>query len=734
MEIKGQITEIIYSNEINGYMVAEVKTEDEVVVITGYLPFVENGDSLKLVGNYVTHPDYGRQFKVETFEKQMPETLEALELYLAGGIITGVGPATAKKIVDRFKDETIAVLRFEPEKLSRIKGINIEKASKISQEFNEKWDLWQIVGFLEKFGISAQNSKKVYQSFGKDAIAEIEENPYMLLDITYGVDFKKIDKMALDLGIPVNSEQRITSGIKYGLALASQNGNTCVEKNNLIEYIINLLDVATEDVEDALINLKAQSKIFIEESGTTTWIYLDTFYVCEKNISDKIWALNESKNIKKIKNFDEKFHIEEEKSDIILSEKQKEAIKAVNNNNVCVITGGPGTGKTTIIKFIIDLYKTEGKKVVLCAPTGRAAKRMSEATGEEATTIHRLLEIGKMEETLGFERIEYQITPIDADIIIVDEMSMVDTFLMHYILKGIYLGTKLILVGDINQLSSVGPGNVLKDIINSGSVETIELNEVFRQAAKSQIITNAHKVNDGESFITDIKERDEEKLQDFFYINETSQDKMLQDVISLCSGRLEKYGNYDFFKNIQVLTPTKKGPLGTKELNIALQKTLNHNTKVSKKMGGRTFLIGDRVMQVKNNYDIYWIKNNNEDGTGIFNGELGTITNINEETKQIEICYDDEKTAWYEFSELEQIEHSYSITIHKSQGSEFDVVIMCLPQAAPMLLTRNLLYTGLTRAKELLIVLGTRNVVNFMVQNTETKKRNTGLERRLSSK
>lgn len=733
MEIKGQITEIIYSNEINGYMVAEVKTEDEMVVITGYLPFVENGDSLKLVGSYVTHPDYGRQFKVETFEKQMPETLEALELYLAGGIITGVGPATAKKIVDRFKEETIAVLRFEPEKLSRIKGINIEKASKISQEFNEKWDLWQIVGFLEKFGISAQNSKKVYQSFGKDAIAEIEENPYMLLDITYGVDFKKIDKMALDLGTPLNSEQRITSGIKYGLALASQNGNTCVEKNNLIEYIINLLDVTTEDVEDALINLKAQSKIFIEETGTTTWVYLDTFYVCEKNISDKIWALSESKNIKKIKNFSEKFHVEEERADIILSEKQKEAIKAVNNNNVCVITGGPGTGKTTIIKFIIDLYKNEGKKVVLCAPTGRAAKRMSEATGEEATTIHRLLEIGKMEETFGFERIEYQITPIDADVIIVDEMSMVDTFLMHYILKGIYLGTKLILVGDINQLPSVGPGNVLKDIINSGSVETIELNEVFRQAAKSQIITNAHKVNDGDSFITDTKEIDEDKIQDFFYINEISQDKMLQDVISLCSGRLEKYGNYDFFKNIQVITPTKKGPLGTKELNIALQKTLNHNTKVFKKIGGRTFLIGDRVMQVKNNYDIYWIKNNNEDGTGIFNGELGTITNINEETKQIEICYDDEKTAWYDFSELEQIEHSYSITIHKSQGSEFDVVIMCLPQAAPMLLTRNLLYTGLTRAKELLIVLGTSNVVNFMVQNTETKKRNTGLERRLSS-
>lgn len=732
MEIKGQIIDIIYSNEINGYMVAEFKTEDDTIVITGCLPFIENGDSLKVFGKYVTHPDYGEQFRVETFEKIMPETEEALERYLAGGIITGVGPATAKKIVDRFKEETLHVLRFEPEKLSRIKGINIEKATKISEEFNEKWDLWQIVGFLERFGISAQNSKKVYQKFGKDAIVEIEENPYMLLDITYGVDFKKIDKMALDLGIKVNSSQRIESAIKYGLAISSQNGNTCVEKENLIEFIVNLLDVGREDIEDSLINLKAQAKIFIEENNTGTWVYLDTFYVCEKNIADKLILLNESKNIKEIKDFDMKFKCEEEKADILLSDKQKEAIRAVNNNNVCIITGGPGTGKTTIIKFIIEMFKEEGRKVSLCAPTGRAAKRMSEATGEDALTIHRLLEIGKMEETLNFERLEHPITPVDADVIIIDEMSMVDVFLMNYLLKGIYIGTKLILVGDINQLPSVGPGNILKDIINSGVIETIELNQVFRQAAKSKIITNAHKVNNGETFISSIKETEEDKLQDFFYIQETSQEKMLQDVISLCSGRLEKYGNYDFFKNIQVLTPTKKGKLGTKELNIALQKALNHNTKISKKVGDRTFLIGDRVMQIKNNYDIYWIKNNNEDGTGIFNGELGTITKINEETKQIEVCFDDEKNAWYEFSELDQIEHSYSITIHKSQGSEFDVVIMCLPQAAPMLLTRNLLYTGITRAKELLIVLGTNNVINFMIQNTETKKRNTGLEGKLA--
>lgn len=738
MEIKGQITDIIYENETNGYMIAEFKTKDEETVITGYLPFINNGDSLKLTGKFVTHQEYGRQFKIETFEKIMPETLEALERYLAGGIITGIGPATAKKIIEKFGEETIHVLRFEPDKISTVKGINNAKAIKISEEFNEKWGLWEIVGFLEKFGISASNSKKVYEAFGKDAITEIEANPYMLLEITYGVDFKKIDKMALDLGIAGNDEKRIESAIRYSLALASNNGNTCVEKQNLITYVQELLKVKPQDIENCMINLKVREKIEIENIEDIEWIYLKSFYVCEKNITEKLMTLKYAKNVKKIKDFDKKFKQEEKNTDITLSEKQKEAIKVVNSNNVCVITGGPGTGKTTIIKFIIELYKNEGKKVVLCAPTGRAAKRMSEATGEDATTIHRLLALGKMEETLGMEKVDYQISPIDADIIIVDEMSMVDVFLMNYILKGLYIGTKLVLVGDINQLPSVGPGNVLKDIINSGTIETIELNEIFRQAAQSQIITNAHKVNNGESFLSLQKEELKGKIQDFFYINETSTEKMLEDVISLCSGRLKKYGNYDFFRDIQVLTSTKKGKIGTKELNKELQNALNpqnvknnEHTASQKKHGDRTFLVGDRVMQVKNNYDIYWEKNHKENGTGIFNGELGTIKKIDDITKQMEIFFDDEKTAWYEYGDLEQLEHSYSITIHKSQGSEFDVVILCLPPTAPMLLTRNLLYTGITRAKKLLIILGTRNTIEYMIQNTETKKRNTGLEYKL---
>ena len=668
MEIKGQISEIIYQNEINSYTIAEFETDEELTVVVGYLPFINKGDSLKLVGSFVNHPDYGRQFKFQTFEKIMPETLDALEKYLGGGIIKGVGPATAKRIVERFGKDTINVLKFEPYKLGDVKGITSSRALEIAEEFNEKWDLWQIVGFLEKYGITGANSKKVYECLGKDAIEKIEENPYILLDITYGVDFKKIDSMAMKMGLDIDNPKRIESAIKYSLILASHNGNSCAIYENLVKFVSDLLGVNEEQIEEEIINLKAKEDIYLEERDEKEWVYLNSFYLAEKNIADKLMALNESKNIKKIKNFKVELEIAENKQDIILSKEQKEAVKAVNDNNVCIITGGPGTGKTTIIKTIIDIYKDKKKKVVLCAPTGRAAKRMQEQSGNEATTIHRLLEIRKLDESQDYLSIDYPITPIDADVVIIDEMSMVDMFLMNHILKAIYLGTKLILVGDINQLPSVGPGNVLEDIIDSEKITTIELNKIFRQAAKSKIITNAHRVNNGENFLN--VEEDEEKLSDFFFINEPSQEKMREDVISLCTGRLKSYGDYDFFKNIQVLTPTKKGMLGTKELNISLQNVLNPEKGEEKKHGDRVFRPGDRVMQIKNNYDIYWereVDDKIEAGSGIFNGELGVIKQIDENEKQIEVCFDDEKFAWYDYSNLDELEHSYSITIHKSQ-------------------------------------------------------------------
>ena len=625
------------------------------------------------------------------------------------------------------------VLRGEPHRLCQIKGITYERAEDIVNEFNEKWELWQIVGFLEKFGISTSNCKKVYTELGANAVNEIKQNPYVLVDITYGVDFKKIDKMALDIGMDINSGKRIESAIKYALNLSGNNGHTCTLKQNLITFVAELLNVQAENVEEGIINLKAKKDIVEETQEDKTWLYLYPTYVAEENIAEKLLRLQKAKNIKKIKNIKAEILKQEKAIDIILSEEQKEAIELVNNNNVCVITGGPGTGKTTIIKSIIDIYKLQKKKAVLCAPTGRAAKRMQETTGEEAKTIHRLLEIGKLEEDRN--AVEYEVAPIDADIIIIDEMSMVDLYIMNYLMKAIYLGTKLILVGDENQLPSVGPGAILKDIIESEQIPVVRLQKIFRQAAKSKIVVNAHNVNNGISFTIKDKEKQEGEKDDFFYINDGVQERILANVISLSTGRLQKYGNYDFFENIQILTPTKKGMLGTRELNKQLQKALNpeNEYKNEKTYGETIFREGDRVMQIKNNYDIYWEKQKDkyESGVGVFNGEIGKIVKIDNTEKSVKIEFDDEKEAWYGFTELDQIEHAYGITIHKSQGSEFDVVIIVVPKAYQMLLTRNLLYTALTRAKKLLVVIGGKDTIDFMVENTDTKKRNTGLEYKL---
>ena len=734
-EIEGILTEIIYQNEVNSYVVGVFETEEEQFTVVGYLPFIKKGDTLKIVGKFVEHKDYGEQFKIETFEKLMPQTLGALEAYLANGSIKGVGPATASKIVNKFGEDTIHVLKYEPQKLAQIKGITKTKAVEISESFIENWEVWQIVGFLERFGMGAESAKKVYDLLGINAIAEIEANPYILIDISRGVDFKQIDQMAIELGVEKENQKRVKSGIKYALIKITYNGHCCTLKENLKEYVKNLLNVNDAVIEDGIINLKVNNEIVVEDRDGEEWIYLYSFYNAENQIAQNILGLDRYKNVKKVSNIEKELKLVEERTDILLSEKQKEAIRAINDNNVTIITGGPGTGKTTIIKSIIEIYKQKKYKIVLCAPTGRAAKRMTETTGEEASTLHRLLEIGKVDEESLFKKDnEYQGAPIDGDIIIVDEVSMVDMFIMSYLLDCIYKGTKLILVGDCDQLPSVGPGSVLKDLISSEKITTVHLDKIFRQAAKSKIIVNAHRVNNGKKFISkEDPEMEEDSKQDFFFIKENNQEKVLEQVLSLCNGRLKKFGDYDFFESIQVLSPTKKGLLGTKEMNKALQEELNPHREgeAEKNSMGAIFRIGDRVMQIKNNYDIYWEKKENgevEVGNGVFNGETGTILNINEKEKNICVKFDDEKLVWYEFNDLEQLEHSYCITIHKAQGSEFDVVIMIVPQAAPMLLTRNLLYTGLTRAKKLLIVIGNERVIDYMINNVDSKKRNTGLE------
>ena len=738
MEIKGEIKEFIFQNEINSYTIAVFQTETEETTVVGYLPFITIGDSLKLEGKFVEHQEYGRQFKIDTFEKIMPETLDSLERYLGNGTIKGVGPATARRIVEYFQDETLYVLKFEPNKLAKVRGISENKAIEISTQFNENWELWQIVGYLEKFGIGVQNAKNVYKALGINAIEEIEANPYVLIDVANNVDFKIIDKMALEMGIERNNSQRVRSGIKYALIRATYNGHCAVLIENLYEFVINLLDINKEDVDTAIINMKAKQEIYVEERDNQTWVYLYYIYCVEENVASKLLILDKAKNIKKISHLSKEIKEIEKRTEMFLSEKQKEAIEAVNDNNVCIITGGPGTGKTTIIKTIIELYKKHKKKAVLCAPTGRAAKRMTETTGEDAKTLHRLLEIGKIEEEGNYENIDYEIAPLDADVVIVDEMSMVDVFLMNYLVKALYQGTKLILVGDADQLPSVGPGNVLEDLINSKKITTITLNKIFRQAAKSKIILNSHRINSGQIFIKK-EEADDELKEDFYFIKETNQDKILEQVISLCNGRLKKIGDYDFFKNIQVITPTKKGTLGTKDLNRALQEKMNPASEMKKEKNvlGRIFRVGDKVMQVKNNYDIFWEKDdihiNNENGTGVFNGELGIIEKIDDVEKQIKVHFDDDKIVWYQYSELDQLEHAYAITVHKAQGSEFDVVIIPISPSAPMLLTRNLLYTGMTRAKKMLIIVGYPSVIEFMIKNTDCKKRNTGLEYRIKN-
>lgn len=735
MELKGEIVDIIYKNEVNSYVVANLETETEVFTVVGYLPFVNVGDNLKLEGKFITHQEYGRQFKIETFEKIMPQTLDALERYLSNGSIKGIGPVTAHKIIKEFGEETVHIFKFEPQKLSKIKGISSAKAIEIAESFNENFELWQLVGFLDRFKIPVSAAQGIYKKLGENTIGKIQENPYILVDLVRGVDFKQVDKMALDLGMEYTNKERIANGIKYSLEIVTTNGHTCVQKQNLIIFVKELLNISEDLIESEFINLRALDKVIIEKRDDEEWVYLYDFYKAEENIAERLITLNNAKNIKHISKLNKELKLLEEKQDIILSEKQIEAIKEINENNVCIITGGPGTGKTTIIKTVLDLYKNKAKKVVLAAPTGRAAKRMEEATGQEAKTLHRLLEIGKMKEENWIKQsVEYDVAPIDADVIIVDEVSMVDIFLMNYLVKAIYLGTKLVLVGDIDQLPSVGPGSVLKSLINSEKFVTVYLDKIFRQAAKSKIILNAHNVNKGERFIS--KDLNNEDLkQDFFFINEYNQEKILSNILTLSKDRLKNYGDYEFFKNIQVITPSKKGLIGTRELNRYLQQELNPKTekKKEKAFGNIIFRQGDRIMQIKNNYDIYWEKHKEqfEYGSGIFNGEFGTIVDFNEEEKQIQVLYDDDKNVWYSYQDIDQIEHAYAITVHKSQGSEFDVVILPITASAPMLLTRNLLYTAITRARKLLIVISSQNIIDKMIQNYDSKKRNTGLEYKL---
>jgi exodeoxyribonuclease V alpha subunit len=729
--IEGTIEEIIYSNEINGYTVCDIMHEQNEITAVGYMPFINVGETLKLTGKWVTHVEYGEQFKVEAYEKLMPKTLDGIEKYLASGIIKGVGPITANRIIELFAEDTIDVIQNHPEKLTEIKGISLDKAMKIGQAFDQQRELRNVVMFFQQYGISPNFSAKIYKTFGENTIGEIKTNPYKLADEVFGIGFKKADNIAKSIGIDPLSKFRVCSGIKYVLSQAASGGHTYLPEEKMKEYTSQLLDVKIENINDALVSLVFDNSIYVEKSDAFNKIYLSSFYYAEQGVCKKIIELAVTKPDCDLDNFEKKIKKIQAEEGIQLADRQKTAVKEALTEAILIITGGPGTGKTTIIKSIIKLLSNEGFEFALAAPTGRAAKRMSEATGFESKTIHRLLEIGYAEKDSELNFLKNEANPIEADVVIIDEMSMVDVLLMNHFLKAIAPGTRLILVGDTDQLPSVGAGNVLKDIIDSGSVKTIKLTDIFRQAEESMIIVNAHRINKGEYPHLNRKDKD------FFFMPRKNGEDVLKTIIDLCQTRLPKSYGFEPLKHIQILTPTRKGIVGVTSLNIELQKVLNpvHKEKNEKIYGNYIFREGDRIMQVKNNYNLKWSKAEDPDieGVGVFNGDTGLIQKVENEEQRITVVFEDEKVVEYDFSVLDEIEPAFAVTIHKSQGSEFPVVILPVYPGPQILMTRNLLYTGVTRAKSLVILVGMESTLNEMISNERETLRYSGLSQKIKN-
>jgi len=728
IEIEGTIEEIIYKNDSNGYTVCEVKGKKGFTAV-GYMPFVNAGETIRASGRWVTHPDYGEQFKVELYEKVMPKTSDAIEKYLSSGIVKGVGPATAAKIVQKFGQSTLEVISAEPQRLSEIKGISLDKAIAIGQALDEQRSLREIVMFLQEYGISPSVCIKIHKAYADQAVSRIKENPYRLCEEVFGIGFRTADAIAMKLGIDPASKFRIKSGIKYILTHASLNGHTYLPESLLKERVQELLGSYDQDVEDALITLIFDRAVVTEKFDDLTRVYLTSFYNAEQGVCKRLLALSQQRFEAGLVDFEDKLEKIQSEEGIQLAQMQREAIREAMTNGVLVITGGPGTGKTTIIKSIIRLLMDDGCRILLAAPTGRAAKRMSEATGFEARTIHRMLEIGYTgdDNELLFQRNEEN--PVEADVIIIDEMSMVDILIMNHLLKAVPPGARLILVGDADQLPSVGAGSVLQDIIGCSAVRTVRLAEIFRQAGESMITVNAHRINRGEAPVLNAKDKD------FFFLPRSGLDAIVRTVVDLCSRRLPGTYGFDPMKDIQVLSPTRKGPAGVASLNIELQKALNRadRKKAEKASKNCVFREGDRVMQVKNNYDLRWEKPDNRlvDGNGVFNGDMGTIRKIDEDAMNIEVLFDDDRLAVYDYSILDEIEPAYAVTIHKSQGSEFPVVVMPVFPGPQVLMTRNLLYTAVTRARNMVVLVGDEEFLYEMVGNEREMLRYSGLSDKL---
>ena len=730
-EIQGFVDTIVYQNDENGYAIARIKDRDEATTIVGYIPYLSEGQNLRLFGDWIVHPTFGKQFKVQSFEEILHDSVKGIERYLASGVVTGIVPVTAKKIVDRFGEDTLEILDKDIARLKEIEGIGNKKIQVISESFSKQHEIRNIMMFLQNYGISPNQCGKIYKRFGSDSIRVVRENPYALTEEVSGIGFKTADKIAKSLGIDENSAFRIESGIKYVVNQFCALGNTYMPREKLVKNCLDTLGVTQQEIEEGIYSCALEGKIKVENVEEKSCVYTLPYYNCELGVTKKIIEITLNEYVDVDIDVDSEIKTFETRLGVSFAASQKEAIKAAFCNGVEIITGGSGTGKTTIINCIAEIFDKADMKILLGAPTGRAAKRMAEATGREAKTIHRLLEmgVGDNEDDMMFSKGEN--TPLDCDVLIVDEASMIDIMLMNNLLKAVPQGMRLIIVGDVDQLPSVGPGNVLRDFIESGWLKVIRLKEIFRQAKESMIIVNAHRINAGEMPVINAREND------FYFIKEDDQGKILSTLMDLLSKRLPSFNkNWDPNKNIQILSPMRKGILGISNLNTTIQEMLNPPAagKQEKESKDTVFRVGDKVMQTKNNYQLKWTRVSGEgedEGVGIFNGDMGYIDDIDDDDNTITVIFDEERKVVYESMYIEEIDLAYAITIHKSQGSEFPVVVIPMFPGPPMLMNRNLLYTGITRAKQMVVLVGSPKSLSSMVSNNRSFERYSMLKWRI---
>ena len=731
-KLEGYVDHIIYRNAENGYTVMVMLADQEEVTCVGVLSYIGEGEKLEAEGQYIAHPTYGEQFKIETYAVKPPEDEESVERYLGSGAIKGVGTALAARIVRHFHADTFRIIEEEPERLAEIKGISERKAREIAQQVYEKRDMRKAMIFLQQFGITTELAVKIFEKYGQRMYEVLQNNPYQLADDIHGVGFRIADEIARKAGVSADSEYRVKSAISYVLLQAGNEGHIYLPKELVQSRTAQLLGVGLEDIEQYLMDLAVDRKIVVKQEKEQERVYSASSYYIEMSTARMLCDLNITGEIddqvilKKIAAI-------EKQTEMYLDEMQKKAVIEAVRCGLLIITGGPGTGKTTTINTLISYFESEGLQILLAAPTGRAAKRMTEATGVEAKTVHRLLEISGLSEESGavggFGRNAQN--PLEADVIIIDEMSMVDAYLMHALLDAVTVGTRLIMVGDMNQLPSVGPGSVLKDMIQSGCIPVVSLTRIFRQAQESDIVVNAHKINRGEPVLLDNKSRD------FFFLKRDDANVIISIVIQLVRDKIPRYVNAKMY-DIQVLTPMRKGLLGVERLNKILQEYLNppDRTKTEQEQNGVLFREGDKVMQVKNNYQLEWEIRGRygipmEKGLGIFNGDMGIIREINKQTERVTVEFDEQRMVEYPYSGLEELELAYAVTIHKSQGSEYPAVVIPLLSGPKMLMTRNLLYTAVTRAKQCVTLVGDPYAFNQMEANTVEQKRYTALADRI---